>query len=201
MEGLTPTGQEGEYLAVEGSRFLGRTPRLLKLRVTEQKAQTLEAHELPKFAQEIEGIALRRDGDGESTVLLAGRGGDGPGELYWGRLTAGGLVFDDSGRQGVPVPSPGLDPHERGLTDLATDEEGRLWATSAPDDARLGEVPSTVRQIGRWTSDGERPFALDPGACYLVEGDKLEALAMEKGTIYLGSDNESLNGRFQALEV
>ena len=199
LEAVTATDQPGRYLAVEGSRLFGRTPKMFTLMIDDQTARTVESFPLPDLDQEVEGVAIHENEDGRTSVLLAGRGGDGAAKLYWGELTEDGLNFSEAGRKGVEVPSPGAGEKERGLTDLGGTENGELWATSAADAGGVGKYRSTVRRVGRWGPGPDAPFTLDPGDAYVVEDCKVEALSAENATFYLASDNESLNGRFRHL--
>jgi hypothetical protein len=195
-----PGGQD--FLAVEGSRFFGRTPRLMELEVSPEGSRSIKAHKLPKLGQEIEGMVISA-GQTQDTqnLILAGRGdGTEPSRIYWGTLDDDGLHFSEQGQTGVEVrgPSTGTDD-QRDVTELVADQDGTLWASSTATVGSVGEYRSAVYQLGRLTQ-GEQPFALEPGEAFFVDGPKIEALQIDQGKIYMGSDNESLKGRLDIAE-
>ncbi len=195
LEAITPDPSGEGYLAVEGSRSLGRTPRLLQMEVTPEGGRSTAAYDLPQLDQEIEGMVARGN-----TVLLAGRG-EGPeaSKLYWGNLSEQGLTFSAAGQAGIEVRGPEISEKQRDVTELVADQDGVLWASSTATVGSVGEYRSAVYQLGN-LCQGEQPFELNPGAAFFVDGPKVEALHIEQNRAYLGSDNESLKGRLDLAE-
>ena len=195
LEAVATNGNQ-KFLAVEGSRFMGRTPRLMELEVTPDTARSVKTYDLPDLDQEIEGLVASRLDAESQTLILAGRGdGTEPSKLYWGTLDQKGLQFTEAGRTGVEVRGPLVADEQRDITELVADSSGVLWASSTATVGSVGEYRSAVYQVGRLSRGAEQPFQIDPGEAFLVDGPKIEALQVDSDRIFLGSDNESLKGR------
>lgn len=203
LEAITPTGQPQAYLAVEGSSFQEHKARLFEMKVTEEGGVAEKSHVLPEFGQEIEGLVSLPQPDGEQTVLFGGRGDkDGIGKIFWGTLGKDGLSFTPEGMAGEAVDAPMSGEDRRSIGDLGVDSKGRLWATAAVDKGDNGPFESEVYQVGQITQNESDPVLESPQDGATFAGTKAEALAfMSDGSVYVGSDNESLGGRLDQFHI
>lgn len=203
LEAIAPGLKKGEYLAVEGSSWNEHKARLMELKIEGEGAKATRSHVLPEFGQEIEGMVSVQGKNGSSTLILAGRGGEGQAaRLYWGELSEEGLEFSPEGLAGKAVTSPELGPGQRDIGELTSDENGGLWATATIDEGDEGPFRSKIYKLGHLADSKEQPFQLDVGPSVTLEGTKAEALTFtSQGTLFVGSDDEGLGGQLNKLDV
>ena len=201
LEAIAATEEEGRYLAVEGSRFFGRRAKLWELKIDDEGARSVTSHALPKLPQEIEGLLVAKSGEGEEKLILAGRGDGEQSEVYWGTLTEEGLHFNEAGLEGMAIDAPYIADDQRGLTELQCDDKGQVWASATATVGGIGEYRSALYQLGQLDPQQEPPIKLEAGDSYFVDGPKVEAIASDGNTFFLGSDNETLKGRFDELHL
>lgn len=207
LEGITPLkGQEGKYLAVEGSAFKDWKNRLFQLQVDENGSKVEKAYDLPKFSQEIEGVVEMPMKDGRRLVVLGGRGGEEgqKGRLFWGVLDQekGSLNFPPQGMEGVEVNAPKLQAkQQRDISELQLKPDGSLWASATADLGNAGPFESAVYQLGTLKADPNQPFTpAQAQDAARVKGTKIEGFAeIKPGRWLTGADNESLGGQIGYL--
>ena len=95
LEGITQIdGSDDHYLAVEGSRWGGRTPQLFTMSYRDGKAVAEKKHDLPELPHEVEGVATKKLEDGNLLVLALTMHGERPNSLFFGcdNETYGGTI-------------------------------------------------------------------------------------------------------------
>ena len=200
-------GQQGQYLAAEGSQYNGRTPHLFLFNYADGEGESLKRFDLPKLPYEIEGMVTKQRADGDVLVVLGGRGDEvsAEGRLHWGLYDpeAQSLEWSPAGTAGVPVTMPEhLAPNERPIADLHLDASGELWAAGCVDNGNEGPFESLVYRVGKLDPDSRNPIHLTLDLPIHVRGDKVEALdsnAADSNRLLLGTDNESFGGSLQSL--
>ena len=202
-------GQSGQYMAVEGSRYNGRTPHLFLFNYADGKADTLEQFDLPPLPYEIEGMVTKRQDDGDIMVVLGGRG-DGensPGLLHWGTYDTDErrMTWDEKGLAGVPVSMPeDLGPGGRPISDLFLNSNGDLWAAGCTDNGDEGPFESLIYRVGRLDSNAANPVTLTVDQPVRVPGEKIEGLStagLHSHQFVIGTDNESFGGSLRTLSA
>lgn len=200
-------GQKGQFMAVEGSRYRGRTPHLFLFDYASGKGESLQRFDLPKLPYEIEGMVTRRRDDGDVLVMLGGRGDEetGEGRLHWALYCPErhSLEWSRQGREGIPVTMPEhIAGHERPIADLHLTSDGELWAAGCVDNGNYGPFESIVYRVGRLDANAAVPVTLTEDRPIRVRGDKIEALDSQgddSRRLLLGSDNEACGGSLQTL--
>lgn len=200
-------GQPGQFLAVEGSRYNGRTPHLFLFDYADGKGESLKRFDLPRLPYEIEGMVSKRREDGNVLVVLGGRGDEetAEGRLHWAvyHPDQRSLEWSPEGQKGVPVTMPEhIAGHERPISDLHLSEQGELWAAGCVDNGNYGPFESLIYRVGRLDANGSHPVTLTEDLPVRVRGDKIEALDSNDGNsrrLLLGSDNEYYGGSLQTL--
>ena len=203
LEAITPTDQNGNFLAVEGSSYQEHKARLFELSLNEEGGQAKKSHVLPSFGQEIEGLLSLPGKNGSKTILFGGRGDEnGQSRVFWGTLSDKGLEFSAKGLEGQQIQSPRLGEGQRSIADMTLDEKGKLYATAVIDNGDQGPFDSVVYQAGQLSGNAGRPLDTSRGQGVALKGTKAEALvAQGQGMFFSGSDNESLGGRFEQFRL
>ena len=205
LEAITKAKGRGAYLAVEGSSFGEHKARLFDLKVTADGGESKRSFVLPEFGQEIEGLTSLPQKDGTQRVLFGGRGDEnGDGRIYWGTLSDDGLNFTKEGLEGTKVKAPRLGEGQRGISELAVNPQGQLWAAAAIDDGDYGPFSSMVYQVGNIAEQGAAvPVTLsNSNESAKINGTKAEALLFQKdGSLLMGSDNEAMGGRLESFQL
>lgn len=200
-------GRPGQFMAVEGSRYNGRTPHLFLFNYADGKAESLEQFDLPQLPYEIEGMVTHQRPDGDVTVVLGGRGDgeNGPGALHWGVYDVDGhqMNWSEEGVRGVSVRLPEeLGQGARPISDLLLTSEGDLWAAGCTDNGDTGPFESLIYRIGRLDVNAANPVTLTLDHAVRVPGEKVEGLSTaspDSPRVVIGSDNESLGGSIRTL--
>lgn len=214
LEGITPVdGAPNQFLACESSYYKGKYGRVFWLDVHEGRpgyALALAKFQLPKFEQEIEGIATRRLDDRRWLILLGGRGtrdGEVPGRIYWCTLDRSTFrpEWTPEGLQGEEIELPRrVGKHGRTLSDMFLDEKGALWVSACVDPSDDGPFRSLIYQAGVVRPQQKIPFVRprEASGVWWVDGCKIEALAPPPrpgfGPAY-ATDDESLGGVWRVL--
>lgn len=207
LEAITPVqGQAGRFLAVEGSSWQDKSARLFQLQVDEQGSSLEKSYELPKFAQEVEGIVEMPLDEHRRLVVLGGRGGEQgqPGRLYWGVLDQkqGSLSFPPQGLEGVEVKAPRLKAAvQRDISELQLRDDGTLWASASADLGNQGPFESAVYCLGKLKADLNNPLEASGGPSIRLPGSKIEGLAAHGQGWLTGADNETLGGQVGYLTL
>ncbi len=200
-------GRSGNFMAVEGSQYNGRTPHLFLFNYADGRGESLQRFDLPKLPYEIEGMATRQRADGDVLVVLGGRGDEvhGEGRLHWGVYDPDGgtMEWPAEGVRGVDVrlPEP-LGPSERPIGDLHLDPNGDLWASGCVDEGDKGPFESLIYRVGQLDAEAANPLTLTLDRAVRVPGEKVEALDRCPGSpdrFLLGTDNEAYGGTLQSL--
>jgi hypothetical protein len=203
LEGITRMdGSLERYMAVEGSKWEGRVPKLFTLSYKNGKAVAETQHPLPELPHEIEGVATKSIDNRKLLVLVGGRGEDidDPGRLHWAIYDqdADDLSWSEDGLKGVPVTLPHeLGPGQRTISDLQLTPNGDLWGSAARDEGDEGPFESMIYRIGSLNGNSANPVTLSLDHPHHVEGNKVEALAMHgrrNDTLFFGCDNETFGG-------
>lgn len=200
-------GQPGQFMAVEGSRYNGRTPHMVLFDYADGKGESLKQFDLPKLPYEVEGLVTQQRADGDVLVVLGGRGGDetSQGKLHWGLYDPDGQTMDwsDQGIQGATVRMPEkLGDNERPISDLHITPQGDLLAAGCTDNGDTGPFESLIYRVGRLDPEAHNPITLTLDHGHRVHGEKVEALdtnAAGAPHLLIGTDNESFGGTLQCL--
>lgn len=200
-------GRSGNYLAVEGSQYNGRTPHLFLFNYADGKGESLQRFDLPKLPYEIEGMVTRQRSDGDVLVMLGGRGDEihAEGRLHWGVYDpqARTMEWPEEGVRGVDVRMPEhLGASERPIADLHLDARGDLWASGCVDEGDKGPFESLIYRVGQLDAEASNPVTLTLDRSTRVPGEKVEALsvnASDPERFLIGTDNESYGGTLQSL--
>ncbi len=207
LEGITQVdGSQERYMAVEGSRWNGRTPQLFTMSYRDGKAVAEKKHALPELPHEVEGVATKKMQDGNLLVLLGGRGEDidDPGRLHWAIYDQKSeeLSWSKEGLEGTPVvPPQELGPGQRTLSDIQLTPSGDLWGSAARDEGDEGPFESLIYKIGSLNGNAANPVTLNLGEAHYVGGSKVEALTMHgerENSLFFGCDNETYGGTFNS---
>lgn len=207
LEGITQIdGRQGDYLAVEGSKWNGHIPKLYTLSYKDGGVVSKSRHSLPDLPHEIEGVATKAIDNEKLLVLLGGRGEDidDPGRLHWAIYDqkADDLSWSEKGLQGVPVTLPHeLGAGQRTISDLQLTPDGDLWGSAARDEGDEGPFESMIYRIGSLSGNSANPVTLSIDQPHYVEGNKVEALTMNEqreNSLFFGCDNETYGGNFNA---
>lgn len=200
-------GEQGRFMAVEGSRYNGRTPHIFLFDYADGKGESLKRFDLPKLPYEIEGLVTQQKDDGDVLVILGGRGDEesGQGRVHWGTYhpDQGSMEWSEAGKTGVAVTMPEhIGSNERPIADLHLTSDGEIWAAGCVDNGNYGPFESLIYRVGKLDSNASNPITLTEDLPTRVPGEKIEALGSngnEGGRLLLGSDNESYGGSLQSL--
>lgn len=200
-------GSQDQYLAVEGSRYQGRTPQLFLFDYADGNGRSLKRFDLPRLPYEIEGMVTSRRSDGDVLVVLGGRGGEasGQGRLHWGVYDPEEqeLEWSPDGRAGLAIALPErLGPNERPISDLHLNQHGELWAAGCVDNGDHGPFESMVYRLGKLDTEARAPVTLTIDQPIRIRGEKVEALASNQPNgqrLLIGTDNEACGGTLQSL--
>lgn len=208
LEAVAPLdGSPGTFMAVEGSRYNGRTPHLFLFNYADGKAETLEQFDLPQLPYEIEGMVTQQRADGDLTVVLGGRGDSegSPGSLHWGvyDVDEQQMNWSQDGISGMPVPLPeDLGAGARPISDLLLTEEGELWASGCTDQGDTGPFESLIYRVGQLDADASNPITLTLDHATRIPGEKVEGLSTASShRVVIGTDNESFGGSIRTLST
>ena len=119
-------------------------------------------------------------------------------------LSDDGLNFTKEGLEGTKVKAPRLGEGQRGISELAVNPQGQLWAAAAIDDGDYGPFSSMVYQVGNIAEQGAAvPVTLsNSNESAKINGTKAEALLFQKdGSLLMGSDNEAMGGRLESFQL
>ena len=200
-------GQQGQFLAVEGSRHNGRTPHIFLFDYADGKGESLKRFDLPKLPYEIEGMVTKQKADGDVLVVLGGRGDEesSQGRVHWGTYhpNQGSMEWPEAGRTGVAISMPEhIGGNERPIADLHLGSDGEIWAAGCVDNGNYGPFESLIYRVGKLDANASNPVTLTQDLPIHVRGEKVEALdsnGFEGGRLLLGSDNEYYGGSLQSL--
>ena len=214
LEAIGPVeGAANQFLACESSYYKGKYGRVFWLDVHEGRpgyALALGKFQLPKFEQEIEGIATRKLDDKHWLVLLGGRGtrdGEVPGRIYWCTLnrTTFAAEWTPEGLHGEEIQLPRrVGKHGRTLSDMYLDEQSMLWVSACVDPGNNGPFRSLIYQAGEVRPGEKIPFVRPREAfgVWWIEGCKVEALGPPPrpgfGPAY-ATDDEAMGGVWRVV--
>lgn len=199
-------GQPGQFMAVEGSRYNGRTPHLFLFDYADGNGTALKRFDLPQLPYEIEGMVTRQREDGDVLVVLGGRGDEKTreGRLHWGLYDPQQqeMEWSEQGCTGVPVSLPTrLGDEERPISELHLDRHDQLWGAGCMDNGNEGPFESLIYRVGHLNANAANPVTVTVDQPVRVRGQKVEAMdaRAEDGRFLLGTDDESYGGTLQFL--
>lgn len=205
-------GREGEFLIAESAYRGERYGRVFHCRLApdergNQSVHIIQTLMLPRFYDQIEGMACGLAANGNLILLLGERGTDEqPARLSWGDLTISERAISFQFQNEFTFTAPGLpsSANVRDCSDLFIDSQNRLWASAAIDNGDEGPFQSVIFQLGRFDPHRRRPLmSLNPiEATWRVDGFKIDAISEslhDPASLSFISDDENLGGIWRSL--
>ena len=157
---------------------------------------------LPKFYDQIEGMACGLAADGSLILLFCERGTDElPARLSWGDLAISEQAISFQFQNEFTFTAPGLSAstNPRDCSDLFIDKQNRLWSAATIDNGQYGPFQSVIFQVGTFDPHRRMPLLnLDPlTVTWRIDGLKVEAIGtsrLDPDSLSFFSNDENLRG-------
>ena len=205
-------GREGEFLIAESSYRGGRYGRVFHCRLDRdergnQSVHIIQTLMLPKFYDQIEGMACGLAANGDQILLFGERGTDDlPARLSWGDLTISEQAISFQFQNEFTVTATGLpsSANVRDCSDLFIDTQNRLWVSATIDSPDEGPFQSVIFQLGTFDPHRRKPLmSLDLiEATWTVDGFKIEAISesrQDPASLSFVSNDGNLGGIWRTL--
>lgn len=209
LESITPIPQTNFFILAESGNPNNYQGRLFLMQAQNASLTPVSAMNWPQTIgnSDIEGIAVARLQD-KFYLLYADRAGDKPKtDICITPLSV--APFSMGSCQSTAFTTPDKTPHIRHISDLAVDDRGNLYVSSALDpDKDNGPFKSSVWKIGKIALDSndipQIQLATKPDAIAEVDGFKVESIALrprqnQAPEIYMGTDDENYGGVIRLL--
>jgi hypothetical protein len=202
LESITSIPATNLFLLAESG---GKKPfqRLFLLAYNRQKVKIIEQINWPIPVENVEAIAVSKQGDRYLFIYAERANSQESTQIRWTDISFNPLKFGEF--QSVTFRSPfGSGTNIRPVSDLAVDDQGNIYISSAYDPDKTGAFKSAVYRIGQVTEDNSLIIASNPQKIGEIDGAKVEAVTTRKSPqgkieVFIGTDDENYGGFMRPL--
>lgn len=174
--------------------------RLTRIRVDGKQCDVLAQFALPNATahSNIESVAIFQ-GALHTVLVWAERGDDErPAQMSWGTFDVQNNHVSLSEGNTMAFFAPYPNAHRRSISDMAIDEQGKLWVSAVSDPGDNGVFHSALYNLGQFVEDkaGEHWVVHDawPIAAQ-YDNVKIEGLTFVGGRLLMGTDDENFGSK------
>jgi hypothetical protein len=202
LESITSIPETNLFLLAESG---GEKPfqRLFLLAYNQQKVKIVEQINWPIPVENVEAIAVSKQGDRYLFIYAERADGQDSTNIRWTDISFNPLKFGEF--QSVTFRSPfGSGTNIRPISDLAVDNQGNIYISSAYDPDEAGAFRSAVYLIGQIARDNTLIIADNPQKIGEIDGAKVEAVTTRKSPqgkieVFIGTDDENYGSFMRPL--
>jgi hypothetical protein len=202
LESITSIAETNLFLLAESGE---KKPfqRLFLLSYNQQKVKIIEQINWPTAVENVEAIAISKQGDGYLFIYAERADSQASTDIRWTNITFNPLKFGEF--QSITFRSPfGSGENIRPISDLAVDNQGNIYISSAYDPDSAGAFRSAVYCIGNITDENTLFIASNPQKIGEIDGAKVEAVTTRKSPqgkieVFFGTDDENYGGFMRSL--